>query len=53
MQEKRILLSNNKNIYADIISTDVCYADNTGKHFKRIFINNCLDPRYQINLQDN
>jgi hypothetical protein len=30
----------------DIQSTDVCYADNTGKHFKRMIITNSLDQRF-------
>lgn len=46
VEDKRLIISRNPSVYADILSSDVCYADNNGKHFKRMFINNCLDPRF-------
>lgn len=36
IKDKKLVLATNANIDIDIISTDVCYAENSGKNFKRM-----------------
>jgi hypothetical protein len=49
IKDKKLELSGNPEVKVEILSNDVCYTDNTGiKHFKRITIDNCLDPRFYV-----
>lgn len=46
IHDKKLVLQGNPSVQINILSTDVCYADSTGKHFKRMQVNNSLDQRF-------
>lgn len=49
IKEKKLELTINPEIRADILSNDVCYTDSEGtKHFKRITISNSFDERFFV-----
>lgn len=53
IKERRLVLNTNKKVWAEIISRDLFYSDQSNsKHFNRVMINNSLDPRFYIEMPE-